>query len=186
MGADTPQEKKLPTRQRKSHRKSRQGCGNCKLRSIKVCFCPPITPVFFCIPRTRLSSYAHSPPGLATSRSHLQCDETKPTCKRCAASGFSCNYSRAAPALQLAHVGAFKLDLSPGLPAPNPHVSIPVMLPVPGRIGDYRMKAEDFATLDRFHKRTVLHMGTPGTRKLFSHEAFGLGASVSLLQPLVP
>lgn len=58
---------------------------------------------------------------------------------------------------------------------------MPIALPVPGRVGNYNMRLEDFAALDRFNKRTVQHLGTPQTRKLFSNEAYGLGASVSVL-----
>ncbi|CAM1509868.1 Fc.00g002030.m01.CDS01 [Cosmosporella sp. VM-42] len=130
-------------RQRKSHRKSRLGCGNCKLRSVK-------------------------------------CDEAKPTCTRCLTSGFTCNYTRSVPSLQLAHTGAFKLDLSTpslGLPAPAPRLRIPVALPVPGKMGEYEMRESDFAALDRFRKRTALTVGNQATRHLYTEGAYGLGTA---------
>ncbi|KAK7407958.1 hypothetical protein QQX98_009875 [Neonectria punicea] len=122
-------------RQRKPHRKSRLGCGNCKLRSVK-------------------------------------CDEAKPGCKRCAASGFVCNYSRTAPALQLA--GTLKMTLD--LPAPLPGLRIPVAGPVAGAPnGSYKIGAANFAALHRFRTRTVLTVGSAGTRHLYRDGAFDLG-----------
>ncbi|KAF7546431.1 hypothetical protein G7046_g9299 [Stylonectria norvegica] len=137
----TKEQAPLVIRHRKTHRKSRLGCGNCKLRSIK-------------------------------------CDETKPTCNRCFAAGFACNFSRSVPSLQLELAGAFKIDLSPGLPAPLPRLRIPVALPVSGKVGEYEMTASDFAALERFRTRTVMTVGSRNTRHLYREGAFDLGLTV--------
>ncbi|KAK2738449.1 hypothetical protein FQN57_007040 [Myotisia sp. PD_48] len=61
---------------RKSHRKSRTGCGNCKNRRVKVTF--PAHPSPF------LNSRLGARPAL--------CDENKPECQRCRSYGISCDY----------------------------------------------------------------------------------------------
>ncbi|KAH0525766.1 hypothetical protein TsFJ059_009185 [Trichoderma semiorbis] len=101
-------------RKRKMHRKSRLGCGNCKIRGVK-------------------------------------CDESKPTCRRCHASGFTCSYSRTAPTLQLSHSSVLRFDLSPSqapvvsvLPTDSifwdvslqPALRIPIVLPLQGRLDE--------------------------------------------------
>ncbi|KAK1254012.1 hypothetical protein MKX08_008007 [Trichoderma sp. CBMAI-0020] len=133
-------------RKRKTHRKSRLGCGNCKIRSVK-------------------------------------CDESKPTCRRCQASGFTCNYSSTGPTLQLSRSSVFRLSLAPtqarsvtasasvsvdGLFREaylQPGLRIPIVLPLQGRLGEYALRPEDHAALSRFYDRTACTLGTPTTRK---------------------
>ncbi|KAF3056974.1 hypothetical protein CFAM422_012509 [Trichoderma lentiforme] len=133
-------------RKRKTHRKSRLGCGNCKIRGVK-------------------------------------CDESKPTCRRCHASGFTCNYSRAAPTLQLSHSSVLRFDLSPISQAPvvnvfptdsifwdvslQPALKIPIVLPLQGRLGEYTLRPQDYAVLHRFQTRTAASLGTLSQRKWY-------------------
>ncbi|KAH7144384.1 hypothetical protein B0J13DRAFT_43792 [Dactylonectria estremocensis] len=158
MAAPEDGTKPVAVRQRKAHRKSRLGCGNCKLRSVK-------------------------------------CDESKPTCNRCASSGYVCNYARSAPALQLAGTAGastLKLMLGPprtparvpapspsrGLPLPLPGLRIPVAGPVAGGdLGTYEMRPADYAAIQRFRTRTVLTVGSSSTRHLYREEAFALSSS---------
>ncbi|KAM6476868.1 hypothetical protein HDV62DRAFT_402558 [Trichoderma sp. SZMC 28011] len=141
-------------RKRKTHRKSRLGCGNCKIRGVK-------------------------------------CDESKPTCRRCHASGFTCNYSRAAPTLQLSHSSVLRFDLSPSqvqgpvvsvLPADSifwdvslqPALRIPIVLPLQGRLGEYALRPQDYAALHRFQTRTSASLGTLSQRKWYPKIVSGL------------
>lgn len=195
MAAAEDNTKTVVIRQRKPHRKSRLGCGNCKLRSVKV-------------QSSSSSISSHARLLLHPLRSpaeqhlliepihltHLQCDESKPTCKRCASSGFLCNYTRSTPALQLASsiggAGTLKLtldapmrlpapSLSRGLPPPAPGLRIPVAGPVAGGPeGSYEMRPADYAALDRFRTRTVFTVGNAATRHLYRDGAFELGVSV--------
>ncbi|QYT03278.1 Zn(2)-C6 fungal-type domain-containing protein [Trichoderma simmonsii] len=133
-------------RKRKTHRKSRLGCGNCKIRGVK-------------------------------------CDESKPTCRRCHASGFTCNYSRTAPTLQLSHSSVLRFDLSPISQVPDvtllptdsifweislqPALRIPIVLPLQGRLGEYTLRPQDYAALHRFQTRTAASLGTLSQRKWY-------------------
>ncbi|PNP38515.1 hypothetical protein TGAMA5MH_09596 [Trichoderma gamsii] len=134
----------ITVRKRKTHRKSRLGCGNCKIRSVK-------------------------------------CDESKPTCRRCLASGFTCSYSSTGPTLQLSRSSVFRLSLAPTQARPaasastsvdglfreaylQPGMRIPIVLPLQGRLGEYALRPEDHAALSRFYDRTACTLGTPTTR----------------------
>ncbi|PTB38024.1 uncharacterized protein TrAFT101_011869 [Trichoderma asperellum] len=131
----------IAVRKRKTHRKSRLGCGNCKIRSVK-------------------------------------CDESKPTCRRCQASGFTCSYSGTGPTLQLSRSSVFRLSLAPtqAIPASTsihglcreahlqPGLRIPIVLPLQGRLGEYALRPEDHAALSRFYGRTASSLGTPTMR----------------------
>ncbi|KAL7815548.1 hypothetical protein V8C26DRAFT_401972 [Trichoderma gracile] len=136
-------------RKRKTHRKSRLGCGNCKIRSVK-------------------------------------CDESKPSCRRCHASGFTCNYSRTIPALQLSHANVLSLSLDVGhtnsrTAAADSHVAdsllkesslqpglqIPIILPLQGKMGTYILQPRDYAALSRFQTRTGETLGNAASRKRY-------------------
>ncbi|PTB65025.1 hypothetical protein BBK36DRAFT_1203920 [Trichoderma citrinoviride] len=140
----------MAVRKRKTHRKSRLGCGNCKIRSIK-------------------------------------CDESKPSCRRCHASGFTCNYSRTIPALQLSHANVFSLSLDLGHTKPHtvqadsyatdsmlkesflqPGLQIPIVLPLQGKMGTYTLRPQDYAALSRFQTRTGETLGNAASRKCYS------------------
>ncbi|KAL6859481.1 hypothetical protein J3F83DRAFT_749073 [Trichoderma novae-zelandiae] len=139
----------MTVRKRKTHRKSRLGCGNCKIRSVK-------------------------------------CDESKPSCRRCHASGFTCNYSGTIPALQLPHANILSLNLdpvptNPRTPRPylyvtdsilkesslQPALQIPIILPLQGRMGTYTLRPQDYAALSRFQTRTAETLGNAATRKCY-------------------
>jgi hypothetical protein len=91
-----------PSRKRKvkSHKKSRLGCGNCKLRSVKV------------------SNKVHDP----SVRTHVdygpQCDEDKPECKKCISYGVRCNYNAKSSDLQfvIERTGCDNVKLAVSLP----------------------------------------------------------------------
>ncbi|RFU79646.1 hypothetical protein TARUN_2587 [Trichoderma arundinaceum] len=144
----------ITVRKRKTHRKSRLGCGNCKIRSVK-------------------------------------CDEAKPTCRRCQASGFTCNYSRTIPTLQLSQSSVIRLNLSQNqaragnvFPTEStriwPALQIPVVLPLQGKLGDYTLRPGDYAALDRFEKRTAATLGTASSRKWYLALVSGLAQDVCL------
>ncbi|EFY92349.1 hypothetical protein J3458_000964 [Metarhizium acridum] len=92
----------------------------------------------------------------------VKCDEAKPSCRPCLASGFICNYSRSAPDLQFSQAGVFKVDL--GMPVektPNPslHKSIPLALPVAGKLGSYELREPDLKNLEHFLNSTASTLG---------------------------
>ncbi|KAF4981482.1 hypothetical protein FZEAL_2725 [Fusarium zealandicum] len=132
-----------PVRQRKAHRKSRLGCSNCKLRSVK-------------------------------------CDEAKPSCKRCVASGFVCSFTQTST-LQLAHRSAGPVfsvvDLSADrrLKPPCPGLRIPIAQPTRGAVGEIVLGEAELAVLERFRLRTVYTVGTDKTRHLYTQGAYNLG-----------
>lgn len=109
-----------------------------------------------------------------------KCDESKPACKRCQASGFCCDFSSQGPMLQLQHAGVYKFDLSLSSQGPTPRYTIPIVLPCSTAFGEYELRAEDFAALDRYRNRTLNHIGTKESRPLFSDENGGLGVSVRI------
>ncbi|KAH6603708.1 hypothetical protein Trco_008483 [Trichoderma cornu-damae] len=142
----------IAVRKRKAHRKSRLGCGNCKIRSVK-------------------------------------CDESKPSCRRCQASGFTCNYSSNAPTLELSHSSVLRLSLPRGRTGAagvlatgslfreaslRPAFHIPIVLPLQGRLGDYTLRLGDYAALDRFQKRTAGTLGTVSSRRWYFQVVSGL------------
>ncbi|KAF4459542.1 Sterol regulatory element binding [Fusarium albosuccineum] len=141
---DKKDKKDVPVRQRKAHRKSRLGCSNCKLRSVK-------------------------------------CDESKPSCKRCVASGFICSFTRNNPSTQLAHRSAGPVFSvadpvsDQRLKAPNPGLRIPIAQPTKGGVGELILGEVELAALERFRLRTVFTIGTEKTRHLYSQGAFNLG-----------
>ncbi|KAJ3537955.1 hypothetical protein NM208_g6105 [Fusarium decemcellulare] len=141
---DKKDKKDVPARQRKAHRKSRLGCSNCKLRSVK-------------------------------------CDESKPSCKRCVASGFICSFTRNNPSTQLAHRSAGPVFSvadpvsDQRLKAPNPGLRIPIAQPTKGGVGELILGEVELAALERFRLRTVFTIGTEKTRHLYSQGAFNLG-----------
>lgn len=62
-------------RKRKSHTKSRTGCSNCKMRSVKVC-----------------RGHGEFPCKNTSKLIHKQCDETKPSCNNCSVYRVTCSY----------------------------------------------------------------------------------------------
>lgn len=107
----------------KPHRKSRAGCGNCKLRKVK-------------------------------------CDEGKPTCKKCKASSYLCNYGGNNAALELCANDATRLKafdiLSFSL---DPAKSLGV--------SRYVFEQHDVDLLSRFRNRTILTVTTDRNRRVY-------------------
>src|SRR2546423_1059040 len=98
MSVRLPSPAKDVNRNRRAHRKSRQGCGNCKLRRVKV------------------SRYILQLRKRPLPESRMQCDESKPRCARCIAYGVACNYDPKSPDLQLSVDGAFNIKVPQRLP----------------------------------------------------------------------
>ncbi|KAK4500200.1 hypothetical protein PRZ48_008386 [Zasmidium cellare] len=136
------------SRKRKAHTKSRQGCGNCKLRRVK-------------------------------------CDETRPKCKKCTAFGVSCDYDSKASDLAFSGVGSFQVDIpKPPTPPESPPdgnnedieaviegmMNAPLYLHVdegtPGPQVCYIDKPH-LDLLRKFYNRTVLSIGTAGTKHIY-------------------
>lgn len=64
------------------------------------------------------------------------------------------------------------------LPLPSPGFRIPLAGPVvAGPTGSYEVTPADYAALERFRSRSVLTIGTAGTRHLYSEGALGLAAT---------
>jgi hypothetical protein len=85
--------RQLPAdRQRRVHAKSRKGCGNCKIRRIKVSYLRIIFQI------------KHTNPH--------KCDELRPHCKRCKLYGVACNYGKPDASLQLSNQGSFQVDIT--------------------------------------------------------------------------
>jgi hypothetical protein len=73
---DRPNDLAKTTYSRRSHRKSRYGCRNCKNRRLKVCL--------------HLNHVTMN--RVADTSCARQCDETKPECTRCMKIGMQCDY----------------------------------------------------------------------------------------------
>jgi hypothetical protein len=99
MTVRSPSSGKIGRRSVRAHRKSRQGCGNCKLRSIKARNSRPILTV-----------------QETSTEPRPQCDESKPQCKRCTAYGVFCNYDRKCSDLQFSVERATNITLPQSLP----------------------------------------------------------------------
>ncbi|KAM0448346.1 hypothetical protein ACHAQK_000327 [Fusarium lateritium] len=130
-----------PVRQRKAHKKSRLGCKNCKLRSVK-------------------------------------CDESKPSCKRCAVSGFICSFTQSFPsALQLEHrsAGPIFSVIDKTFGPINPGFRVPIIQPLKGSLGEIILDDAALAAVERFRLRTVFSLGTERTRSVYTQGAFKLG-----------
>src|SRR5579859_4710172 len=95
----SPSSGKIGRRSVRAHKKSRQGCGNCKLRSVKV----GNSQSFLAVQGT-------------STEPRPQCDESKPQCKRCTAYGALCNYDRKCSDLQLSVERATNITLPQSLP----------------------------------------------------------------------
>ncbi|KXH69183.1 hypothetical protein CSAL01_06009 [Colletotrichum salicis] len=114
-------------RKRRTHKKSRKGCGNCKLRRVKVRiilkdqshFEQSIwrsTMLLARSARRPLSFFVQS--FLIGTLETISCDETKPRCVKCVSYGVTCSYAPTSAATALSVEVAFKVDLSSSSPAP--------------------------------------------------------------------
>ncbi|KAM0246807.1 hypothetical protein ACHAQJ_010080 [Trichoderma viride] len=132
----------MTVRRRKTHRKSRLGCGNCKIRSVK---CDEAKPTCRrCQSSGFTCNYSGTIPTLELSHSRV----------------FRLNLARteAGPVDNLLADGiSIGASLQPGL-------QIPIILPLQGRLGDYTLRPGDYAALGRFQDRTVATLGIASTR----------------------
>lgn len=156
-----------PSRKRKAHRKSRKGCGNCKLRRVKVGHCYRTACNF-----TDL---------------FLQCDEKQPSCRKCIDYGVSCNYDPTNSDLQLTIHETSNNDSPPELAlsfgkgmtsiihAPLSPDSIESAF----RSGSYGLQQHEFDLLRKFQTRTVKTLGTTRTSHYYVDEVFKLACYVS-------
>lgn len=133
-----------------------------------------------------------------------QCDESKPSCRRCHASGFTCNYSRAIPALQLSHANVLSLSLhlnhttssqtaqanslvTDSIPKESflrPGLQIPIVLPLQGKMGTYILQPQDYAALSRFQTRTGESLGNAASRKCYRKVMASLAKDVRPYTPM--
>lgn len=109
-----------------------------------------------------------------------QCDESKPTCKRCMASDFTCNYVKSAETLQLAHTNTFRVDLSPKRWPGHPQFRVPLITPVDGRLDSYDLRPCDIAAISRFQQRTAWTISDGRVTSIYAPRAIRLGSTVSL------
>lgn len=170
---------KTSQRKRKAHNKSRAGCGNCKIRRVKVC--TERRPGFY-----RLSRNTST---LTCVR--LQCDELKPKCKKCMAFGVSCNYGAAGSTsvgeLVLSFEGASCMEAPSKAPISMNQTMLDLInynmrnSPTGKLLGDqiYKLTAQDLAVLDRFSNRTILTIGTDVTKWILQAETPRLACLVS-------
>lgn len=171
---------KTSQRHRKAHTKSRSGCGNCKIRRVKV--------------RTYGSQVAGQNPVASTTTLtcvRLQCDEAKPKCKKCIAFGVSCNYGvkggTSVGELVLSFEGTSCIETPPKAPVSMNQTMLDLinynlrLSPTGKMLGGqvYRLTAGDLEVLDRFSKRTILTLGTDTTKWILQAETPRLACLVS-------
>lgn len=175
----TPGLAKTNQRKRKAHTKSRAGCGNCKIRRVKV--------------RTdrRAGFHRYSQNTIALTSARLQCDESKPKCKKCTAFGVSCNYgatgSTGVGELVLSFEGTSCIEAPSKAPVSVNQTMLDLInynlrhSPTGQLLGDqtYRLTAQDLEVLDRFSKRTILTLGTDVTKWILQAETPRLACLVS-------
>ncbi len=120
----------------KPHRKSRAGCGDCKLRKVK-------------------------------------CDEGKPVCKRCKASGYLCNYGGNNSALELLVNDVSKLKAFDV-------VSFSLNPAKPLGLSQYVFKAHDVELLSRFRSETTLTITTDRNRSVYQNQVVEIAPQVGV------
>ena len=153
-------------RKRKAHKKSRQGCKNCKLRRVKV-------------RQDETSTQGFTLTDLACRG---QCDEAKPACKRCLEFGVECNYGPCydETSSELQVPGGSVFQLTP--PPRSPSQADAVLGLMNGSLGQtvsvLQMGHDDLGLLDRFYTRTILTLGTPDIRLIYQGEAVRLASLV--------
>jgi hypothetical protein len=164
------------SRKLRAHRKSRQGCGNCKIRRVKV----GRPPHFSILQRT-------------STEPRLQCDESKPRCNRCTAFGVFCNYDCKYSDLQPSVDGAFNIETLQRFPC-SLSQTIPSMIAPPLRqqsMGSlesnalYQLGKQDLELLSKFQTRTVLTISTDKSLRIYQNEIIKLAFSVRTLSSCV-
>ncbi|KAK3718917.1 hypothetical protein LTR37_004833 [Vermiconidia calcicola] len=164
-----PTEGGYDIRKRKTHKKSRKGCGNCKLRRVK-----------------------------AQHNLELPCDEAHPQCEKCIAYGVTCNYDGdATDELQLAGEGAFTFISQPHqyAPAAEPDAAprdslspegyddkVERMLGMPLELHDigepYYVTEDDVEAMRNFRDKTVWTIGTAQTVRFYRQEMMNMISTI--------
>lgn len=128
---------------------------------------------------------------IALTSARLQCDESKPKCKKCVAFGVSCNYgatgSTGVGELVLSFEGASCIEAPSKAPVSINQTMLDLInynlrhSPTGKLLGDqiYKLKAQDLEVLDRFSKRTILTLGTDVTKWILQAETPRLACLVS-------
>jgi hypothetical protein len=156
------------SRQRRTHRKSRLGCRNCKIRRIKV------SHVGMLLLQGRITNFL------------LKCDETRPQCKKCMSFRVSCNYDPKAADLQLS-VGEIASIKSPQISPNSTNQSLHGMIEsptclVPAVISDnnstFQLDGPSLDRLGRFQMRTALSLGTARGSRVYPNEIIKFAFSV--------
>ena len=151
-------------------RRSRRGCGNCKIRKVKVFGQLLISPhlIFTC----------------------LQCDESKPSCTKCTKYGVYCDYdSQHAPLQFAAHGAGNVLNKSPVLTENLPckgtfSTALPLTLVQQPDLNIHSYT--DRALLDKFLHRTVPTISFTATERFYQKEVILLAYFVCHPSPQPP
>jgi hypothetical protein len=166
-------------RKRRTHTKSRKGCGNCKLRQVKV------RPG-----RGALGADGNRATGISDHQPYPQCDEQKPTCQRCRQYGVLCNYGQKAAhvegTLQISMNGSYHMGI---LPSPSAKTAVLGVVNATLRQEPYsqlyfqnpafQLADRDLDTLARFQFRTSLSLATTGSQHLYQEQSIRFACSVS-------
>ncbi|KAJ8128897.1 hypothetical protein O1611_g4734 [Lasiodiplodia mahajangana] len=124
--------------------------------------------------------------GLVRSGIRNECDETKPSCKKCDAFSVVCCYgSKFSPEGLLAKQ-SFRVHI--GTTSPSVMQSPPAPLPVSGSrhsLETYQLVARDISLIERFQRRTVWTLGTGATHHVYAAKTLPLAFTNPLLMHAV-
>ncbi|KAM0430988.1 hypothetical protein ACHAPT_005622 [Fusarium lateritium] len=111
-----------------------------------------------------------------------QCDESKPSCNRCASSGFICSFTQSSALTHRSAGPVFSVTAAfadpaadRNLRAPMPGLRVPIAQPTRGAVREIVLGEAEMAALERFRLRSVFTVGTARTRHVYSDKAFKLG-----------
>jgi hypothetical protein len=125
-------------RKLKAHKKSRKGCGNCKLRKIKVR-----------LVKSRFDICTKS----------TKCDETRPHCEKCKSYGTICSYEPANTKLQpVVHGNSNFVFIQRPLSQDQMVLGLVNSFKDPSH-DQYTFSSQDLGVMYRFHTRTILTLG---------------------------
>ena len=152
-------------RRRKRHGNSRKGCGNCKLRHVKVCF-------FW--ERKCRDSWLMS----------LQCDEARPGCLKCRDTGLVCNYATDVAEFTSSHE---REAPRPSLVCSTNRIVLNHLNNAIASYSDHSASVEklyqldllDLERLSRFQHRTLTESGLMQAGHAFRQESLRLMTTVS-------
>ena len=112
-------------------------------------------------------------PVKGSTKARLQCDESKPSCDRCAAYGVFCYYYTGQPDLQLSAEKALDIVI---LPQSLNQVVPGVLAPSLRKQGEQNLEL-----LNKFQSRTILSITTDANLHIFKNEMIKLASSVNSL-----